>query len=47
MTDNYTLVIVGGGPAGACAAIFAARAALRTLVLEVIHRRGATSGDEN
>jgi glycine/D-amino acid oxidase-like deaminating enzyme len=34
MTDNYHFVIVGGGPAGASAAFFAARAGLRTLVLD-------------
>jgi thioredoxin reductase (NADPH) len=34
MTDRYDLAIVGGGPAGASAAIFAGRAGLRTLVLD-------------
>jgi flavin-dependent dehydrogenase len=30
MSDTYDVAIVGGGPAGASAAIFAARAGLRT-----------------
>src|SRR5215216_1191965 len=34
MIDKYDLVIVGGGPAGASAAIFAAHAGLRTVVLD-------------
>lgn len=38
--SDYDLVIVGGGPAGASAAIFAARAGLNTLVID--NDRGMT-----
>jgi thioredoxin reductase len=34
MSETYDLAIVGGGPAGASAAIFAARAGLHTVVLD-------------
>jgi thioredoxin reductase (NADPH) len=34
MSERYDVAIVGGGPAGASAAVFAARAQLRTLVLD-------------
>lgn len=38
--NEYDLVIIGGGPAGATAALYAARADLRVLVVD----KGATSG---
>ena len=34
MERKYDLVIIGGGPAGYTAALYGARAGLRTLVLE-------------
>ncbi|MFP3855308.1 MAG: FAD-dependent oxidoreductase, partial [Anaerolineales bacterium] len=37
---HFDVIILGGGPAGSSAAIYAARAGLRTLVLD----KGLTSG---
>jgi thioredoxin reductase (NADPH) len=37
---NYDVVIIGGGPAGSTAAIYAARSGLKTLVVD----KGLTSG---
>ena len=38
--NNYDVIIIGGGPGGASAAIYTARADLRTLVID----KGLTAG---
>src|SRR5262245_10305915 len=40
MSSHYDTIIIGSGPAGYTAAIYAGRANLRTLVLEGIERGG-------
>lgn len=44
MSEQYDLVIVGGGPAGLSAAVNAASEGLRTLVLESSERLGGQAG---
>ncbi|HLN61412.1 MAG TPA: FAD-dependent oxidoreductase [Symbiobacteriaceae bacterium] len=41
LEETYDIVIIGGGPGGATAALYAARADLRTLVLDraLSHRK--------
>lgn len=41
MTKSYDVIIVGGGPAGLCAALYAGRSMLKTVLIE----RGATGGE--
>ena len=42
MSENiYDVVIIGGGPAGGTAAIYASRANLKTLVIDKSVRTGA------
>lgn len=47
MDAIYDVVIIGGGPAGNTAALYAARAELRTLVLEKPGRSGALASTEH
>lgn len=43
---NFDVIVVGGGPAGSAAALFAARAGLKTLLLEkAVFPRDKTCGD--
>lgn len=41
MTDNFDVVIIGGGPAGASAAIYTSRAQLKTLIIDMAIDGGA------
>ena len=46
MNSAFDLVVAGGGPAGAAATLFAARAGLRTLLLDrAVFSREKTCGD--
>ena len=40
MEKNYDVIIIGGGPAGYSAALYAVRAGLKTIVLEKLSAGG-------